>query len=472
MEYHVKPWAHQLEAIDKSKSIKDMALFWEMGTGKTATTVNILRHKYQEAGGVLRTLILSPIVVLENWKEEFIRHAQLAPNNILVLDGSGHKKTDQIMSAIGEGKIIIANYEVMQNEKILAALFKFSPEIMVCDESQRLKSTSSKRAKNVYELSKVCRWRYLLSGTPILNTPMDIFQQFKILDGGETFGSNFFAFRATFFEDKNVFMPKHKHFPDWRPKPGAIDGIAQLIARKALRATKEQCLDLPPFVRENLYVEMGTDQKRAYKEMKNDFIAFIKAKEEGGESRAAIANLAITKALRLQQIVSGFVTTDDGTLVQFEDVPRLKALSELLEDLCVDNKVIIWAVFKENYKAIRAVCEEFKLKYVELHGEVKDKQKNIEAFRQDKDVKVIIANPMSAGLGVNLIEASYSVYFSKSFSLEQDIQSEARNHRGGSEIHKKITRIDLICKDTIDEQVTTALAKKENVAEHILDWKL
>lgn len=473
MEYYIKPWAHQLEAIEKSKRLKDMALFWEMGTGKTATTINILRHKYNDAERVMRTLILAPLVVLENWKEEFMRHAELPENNIVVLSGHGSKKAEQVMDAIGEGKIIIANYEVMQNVKILDALIKFQPEIMVCDESQRLKSTTSKRAKATFGLSTFARHRYILSGTPILNTPLDIFQQFKILDGGDTFGLNFLTFRAAFFEDKNAHMPKHKHFPNWQPKPGALDGISQLIATKALRTTKEECLDLPPLVQENVYVSMGADQRRAYKEMKDEFITFIKSKEEAGESKAAIANLAVTKALRLQQIISGFVTLEGNNGVhRFEDVPRREALKELLEDLCIDNKVIVWAVFKENYETIRKVCEELKIKYAELHGETKDKQGNMEAFRKDKDVKVIIANPASAGLGVNLVEASYSIYYSKNFSLEQDVQSEARNHRGGSEIHKKITRIDLVCKGTIDEQITSALKKKENIAEHILDWKL
>jgi SNF2 family DNA or RNA helicase len=472
MEYYVKPWDHQMGAIKKSLGAPNMALFWEMGTGKTATTINIARHKYQEAERVMRTLVLCPVVVLENWKEEFMRHTQMTADNIVVLHGSGKKKAEQVMQTIGEGKIIIANYEVMQNAKVFEALKGFNPEIIVCDESQRLKSPTSKRAKAVFDLSRSARHRYILSGTPVLNSPLDIFQQYKILDGGETFGQNFFAFRARFFEDKNAFMPKHKHFPNFQPRRGAIEELAKLIGNKALRVTKEECLDLPDLIKEKIHVEMGADQAKAYKEMRDEFITFIKSKTEGDEPRAAIAQLAVTKALRLQQIVSGFVTTDDGATVRFDDVPRQQALSDLLEDLTPNHKVIVWACFKENYKQIKEVCDKLNIKYGELHGAITDKQGQIEAFRRDSGTRVIIANPASAGIGVNLVEASYSIYFSKNFSLEQDVQSEARNHRGGSEIHQKITRIDLVARGTIDEQVNEALSKKLNVAEHILDWDL
>jgi len=102
----------------------------------------------------------------------------------------------------------------------------------------------------------------------------------------------------------------------------------------------------------------------------------------------------------------------------------------------------------------------------------KDINRLLENFRKDSKCRVIIGNPQSAGLGVNLVEADYSIYFSKNFSLEADLQSEARNHRGGSDIHDKITRIDLVAMDTIDVQVTEALRNKQNIADAILDWDL
>ena len=92
-------------------------------------------------------------------------------------------------------------------------------------------------------------------------------------------------------------------------------------------------------------------------------------------------------------------------------------------------------------------------------------------FRTNSDVRVMVANQAAAGVGINLVEASYSIYYSKNFSLEHDLQSEARNHRGGSEMHDKVTRIDIVAKGTIDELITEALMNKQNIGEQILGWK-
>jgi SNF2 family DNA or RNA helicase len=469
MEYYVKPWDHQLKAIELSKTLNDMALFWEMGVGKTSAMINILRHRYETNGKPMRTIIFCPLVVAENWREEIGRHSKI--ERVFVLRGSGYNKLTQIQRVGTMPCVLIANYEVMQNKAIVEELTNnFRPEIVVCDESQRCKSITSKRAKAIAKLAEGAKARFLLSGTPILNSPMDIYQQYLILDNGETFGKNFYAFRAALFHDKNAHMPAFKHFPDWQPKPGALARLTALISQKALRIKKEECLDLPPMVYLNHHIEMGRDQARAYKEMRDDFITFLHMDHK--EPQAVVANMAMTKALKLQQIISGFAITADGDTISFDDNPRQAALKELLEDLTPDHKVIVWACFKENYRQVRRVCDELKVKFTELHGEIKDKDASIRSFRTDNSCRVIIANPASAGLGVNLVEASYSIYFSKNFSLENDVQSEARNHRGGSEIHKKITRIDLIAKDTIDEKVTEALKKKENIAEKILSWRL
>jgi ATP-dependent DNA helicase len=175
------------------------------------------------------------------------------------------------------------------------------------------------------------------------------------------------------------------------------------------------------------------------------------------------------------QIVSGFLTVggDDGTVrenISFRENPRAEALSELLTEITPHSKVLIWAVFKENYEAIRNVCNSLGVDFVEVHGDVpeKKKQENVKAFNEDPKVRVFIGHPASGGIGINLCSASYSIFYSRNFSLEQDLQAEARNYRGGSEVHEKIIRINLIAKDTIDEVVTEALGGKVKIGDDIL----
>lgn len=482
MDFKIKPWDHQLKAIEKSFCMPDMALLFEAGTGKTMTAINILRGRYAVNKRLMKTLILAPLVVLENWKREFAMHSKIDPKDIIVLNMNGPKRIKKFDEAVydttllqwNKNKIILLNYDAILTKDLNKRIKAWEPEILICDESHRCKDFKSKRAIQVVELAEKAQHRYILTGTPILNTSMDIFNQYRILDGGETFGKNFYAFRAAYFEDANAgFSSKPGYFPKYLPKEHTYEELSQRIYRKGLRAVKSECLDLPPLVKTERFVEMSSEQTKAYKEMKDEYLTFVKDLEDRGEPRAVIANLAITKALRLQQIVSGFVKPEDGGIHRFKDVPRIKVLAELLEDLAeAGHKVIVWAVFKENYKMIRELCDGLNIKYTELHGEVPtgEKEANMDRFRSDPNCKVIVANQQSGGLGVNLVEAPYSVYYSKNFSLEQDIQSEARNYRGGSEMHTKVTRIDLVTQGSIDELVNESLRQKASIGEQILSW--
>ena len=142
-----------------------------------------------------------------------------------------------------------------------------------------------------------------------------------------------------------------------------------------------------------------------------------------------------------------------------------------MEDMT--GKVIIWANFRANYGQIGRMLKSMKIDFTELHGEVKakDRQVNIDRFQNDPKCRAIICNQQAGGVGVNLTAADTAIFYSRNFSLEQDLQAEARNHRGGSEIHKKITRIDLVARDSIDEIILTALRNKLDMAERILELR-
>jgi SNF2 family DNA or RNA helicase len=462
----LKLWEHQKRAIERAKELPHLALFWCPGVGKTLTTIRILADKYNKEKRVMKTLIVAPVIVLDNWKREFALFApKLSQERIFLLHGTKKEKILQKMLSLQDGNnIVVTNYETLLNETIRKQLMCWGPEIMVVDESQRIKNPQSKRTKYVVALAALTKFRYILSGTPVLNSPQDIFSQYLALDKGETFGKNFFSFRATYFYDANAGMPAQNYFPDWRERKEMREVLNQKIYTIADRAIKEECLDLPDLVKQKIYVALTPAQRKVYEELKSDFVSYV-------ESSAVVADLAITKALRLQQIVTGYVKLEDDREMQFPETPRLDALSELLEDITPSGKVLVWAVFKQNYRAIREVCEKLKIPYVQATGEDSAKQKfaNVDAFNNDPKIRVFIGHPGALGVGINLKSASHSIYFSRNFSLENQLQSAARNYRGGSiDLHSKITQIDIIAKDTIDEDVVNALDRKENVAEAVL----
>jgi SNF2 family DNA or RNA helicase len=469
-------WQHQVDAMTTALSNRDYAFFMEQGTGKSRTTIETLRRVYAEEGRLMRTLILCPQIVCENWKAEWQMFSKIQPHDIVVLKKSGKQRVKDFLAAVGDAmtrsKIVITNYEALQMKELFVCFQHWKPEILVCDESQRLKNPSGTRAKLTVTLAEQTKHNYILTGTPILQSPMDAFMQFRVLDRGETFGKNQWAFKHEYFYDKNAaFKSKQHYFPKWEPRQDKFPVLQSKIQNKSYRVLKKDCLDLPPLIRQNIYVEMSAEQMRAYNEMKRDFITWIESRK--GEPRAVVAQLAVTKALRMQQIVSGFARDEASRDHWFNNCPRLDALGELLEDLCPNHKVIVWCSFIENYRMVADLCTKLGLQYREIHGGIsdRDKQNNMKDFREDASVRVMIANQAASGVGVNLVEASYMIYYSKNFSLEQDLQSEARAYRGGSEIHEKVTRIDLVTKGSIDEMINEALANKQQIAEKILDVK-
>lgn len=483
-------WGHQDKGVERAfeafnNNDGGFGFFFDPGTGKTLTTIKTLRKIYNVERRVGATLIFAPIIVLKNWKEEWLKFSRMCSQDILVLTGSVQKRIKLLRQRMEKDSnfITITNYEGMAKPnkegksksqvEFFCLLKKWNPEFLVIDESQRIKTHNSKRTWCVTQLAYLSRFNFLLTGTPITNDALDIFSQYRALDKGATFGKNYSVFRGKWFRDMNQGMPRDDYFPNWQIRPESYKELNKIIYKKAMRAVKEDCLDLPPFVSTKIEVELSPEQKKLYSEMRDHFITWLEDKKSG-ENKAIVANLALTKALRLQQIVTGVVKLDDEAEPRIlKGTPREKALKEVLVDIVPNHKVLVWCVFKKNYEQVRRVCDELKIKFTEAHGGISHKAKYdaVDSFNNDKSIRVFIGHPAALGIGINLIAASYSVYFSRNFSLENDIQSEARNYRGGSDIYKKITRIDLVTPGTIDEAILDALRSKQKISEEILDWK-
>lgn len=478
MEENLEPlWKHQIECLEKielaeGKKIRGFALFMSPGVGKTRIVIERLRELFKRKKNIRRTLIVCPPVVVKQWKGEFARYSKIDQDRIVLLRGSGRQRLDTFLREIDNGinpnasqKIFITNYESLLMEELFAAFVAWGPEVMILDESHRIKNYGAKRTKAAIRLGKLAVYKFIMTGSPILNSITDIFSQTQFLNS-EVFGTNPIAFRRVYMTDKNAGMPRYKYFPNWVPKPGAEEAIQFKIKPFSFHARKEDCLTLPPFVKQRVEIEMGPDQEKAYRQMEKEFITFV-------AGNPVVAELAITKSLRMRQILSGFARDAEGRDWPFKDNPRLDALEDLLEDLIRSEKVIIWTDFQYNYNMIAAMIQNrLKETYRCLTGEQSqtEKERNIQDFQHDPFVKIMIANPGAGGVGVNLTAASSMIYYSRSCALEHDIQSEARAYRGGSEIHKSITRFDLVIPNTLDDVILDALSKKMKVGDAIVGW--
>jgi len=472
MKFKLDPYQWQHKALAMSNEQTNMALLADMGTGKTGAMINILRLRYGEKGRIMRTLILSPLVTLFNWKDEFEKHSYIHPQNVHVLYGGTAKKEKAFHRAndFDPNQILLMNYEGMISPKMLKLIDDWKPEIIVLDESHYCKNYKTKRSKNIFAVRQHAEHCYIMTGTPMTNDIPDLFMQYKILDGGETFGTNFFVFQRKFMVDQNsAWAHQQNHFPKWVARPDKMEEINGLVYSKAIRVTKDETLDLPPLRNITYKIPLSAKQQKYYKEMERDFLVFV---EEGEKKGIAVAQLAVTKALRLQQIVTGFVVDEDKQVIEIEDNPRLTALKDLISSLHVNHKVIVWCSFIHNYKQIGAMLEKLGVKHNFIVGgmSLPEKRDAMDAFNKDTDTRVIVCNRKAGGIGINLVAADYSIVYSRNFSLEEELQSRDRNYRGGSEIHEQITRINLVAADTVDERTTEALLAKKKVSDNILHY--
>jgi SNF2 family DNA or RNA helicase len=260
-----------------------------------------------------------------------------------------------------------------------------------------------------------------------------------------------------------------------------LDELKQKIASHCYIVTKEQCLDLPKKVYEKMFVEMSAEQKRVYNELKKDML-----------TRYADKELTVTNKMvlvgRLQQITGGFFPYQDIYIDEFGEERRLKKeskaimisgsnpkLNALVSDLdeIGDEQLIIWCRF---IAEIKSITEYFKAKLPNISvgayfGGVTRTERGwvIEKFKAKK-LRVLIANPRTAGIGLNLQVAHLCYYFSNDFSLENRKQSEDRIHRIPQTsvcVYK-----DILCKDTIDEKVHAVLEEKNNLLGYFRETSL
>ena len=477
------PYPHQLHVLEMSRKNRDIGILHGLGSGKTFSSVLILRDKYTNEKRLMRTLILSPLVTLQNWANEIEMHSYIPRSNVHVLSKGGSKGkvntfTKHAMNPetmqMNRSQIFITNYESLNSEMLHKFLMEWRPEIIICDESHMVKNPKAKRSKALVKLADLARNRIIMTGTPILNQVTDVFQQFRTMDLGETFGKNYHVFLSKYLEDENAgFKGKKQYFPKLVPRHDMFEDLTDKIYTKCHRVrTTDVLKDLPPLIRTVRAVELAPEQRKHYKQMERDFITFIEEKEGAGESKAVVAQLAVTKALRLQQICVGYLTTEDGEEITLDKNPRIDATKELLQEIVLDNKhqCILWCSFKHDYKVLAKLCDSLGITYGMITG-----QQNLEQKQQAMDdlasgkIDTVIANRRAGGIGVNLVTAKYSIVYSRNFSLGEEIQSEARNYRGGSQIHDSVVKIDLIATGTIDEQVVEALTNKNDISKKVVD---
>jgi SNF2 family DNA or RNA helicase len=357
-------------------------------------------------------------------------------------------------------KVAVINYESTWREGIFEALLNWKPDMVIADESQRIKTHDAQQSKAMHRLGDIAKYKLILSGTPVQNNAIDIFSQYRFLDPN-VFGMNFYAFRSRYavmggFNQKQIIGYKD---------------LDQLIKKEhsiAYRVTKEEALDLPEQTFLTRYIQFDSKAKHLYDQIKRDSFAEL---EGGGQITAPTV---LTKLLRLQQFTGGFIQADGNDKPELVFKGKLDALEDILDDYVIDagKKLVVFCRFRPEIDLIQSLLSKKKIRYCSIYGDIKieDRGPIVEDFQTNPETKVFLAQIDTAGLGITLTAADTCVYYSENFNYAAYSQSLARIHRIGQ--RNTCTYIHLVVEKSIDEVVLKALAKKEDLAKTVVDtWR-
>tara|TARA_R110000744_G_scaffold50909_4_gene109855 strand:- start:4649 stop:6337 length:1689 start_codon:yes stop_codon:yes gene_type:complete len=452
--FKTKPFDHQRKAFYMSRDKESFALLMEQGTGKTKVIIDNAAYLYA-SGEITALVVIAPNGVHRNWlNKEIPDHMPEWCQYSSTYYYSGMKakdkaKFDDILSGHDQLKIFSFNVEAFVSQTAVALMNKIllsNKVLLVVDESSRIKRPGAKRTKTIHKFAKQANYRRIMTGTPVTKGPEDVYSQFRFLDPYILGYDSFYSFRARYcvmggYENKQIISYQY------------MDELTKSIEGHSFRVLKKDCLDLPDKIYQRHFVDLSPKQRKLYDSLKKDFVVEL-------EGDVIDAQEAITRLLRLQQIVCGWFPAEEKARPIDDKNPRLEALKDLLAN--IDAKVIIWARFRADIAQIERMLGH---KAVSYHGGVSNdmRVKAVDSFQNDPSVRYFIGQPQSGGIGLTLTAASYAIYYSNSFDLETRLQSEDRCHRIGTT--QNVTYIDIESPKTIDSKIIKALRDKKNLAD-------
>lgn len=288
-------------------------------------------------------------------------------------------------------RIAVVNYEATWRMEQELNIYK--PDMVICDESQKIKNHTASQSKTMHRLGLKARYKMILTGTPIQSNALDVFSQWKFLDP-RIFGVSFYAFRNRYCTMGGYYNHQVLNFKN-------MDELTEKAHSISYRVKKEEALDLPDQVFLNRYVTLESSARHIYETVKKQSYTELSSGE-------ITATNVLTKLMRLSQISGGFVTDDDGKIQNISKA-KINELKEILDDIIIvnDKKLVIFARFIPEIISIKRLAEEMQINYSIITGAVPPSERGeaIDKFQNSKEIKLFIAQIQTAGLGITLTAA-------------------------------------------------------------------
>lgn len=431
----------------------------QMGTGKSlqALAAAILLKQH---GKITKCLIVCPNSVKRTtWIRQIEEHTH---EQAVLIEGTKKQRITQLQSWNTNAVLFcVVNYEAIRDAAYHPWL---QQEMMILDESVKIKNKSAAQTKSIKELP--AKYRLCLSGYPIANKPEDLWSQFDWLMPG--YLGTWWRFQDHYLTMQPIQIGgrQFKELIGYKN----LTHLRQRIEPYVLRRLKSEVLDLPPKIYESREVELTDEQRKLYEAVRQETYVFLSTLDEG--TLRLKAREVIVKMLRLSQIVDGFVSDVSWEKPQFFTSPKIDELDGIIEEsLASDQAVVVWSRFAT---MIHRLMEHYQERYgeqvIEISGRIPEKQRSecITRFQQGQ-ATLCLGQIQTGGIGIELHAASTEVFLEKAMiSISDILQAEDRLHRLGQD--HPVTIISLMAKNTIDEHWERMMKRKQHLAQQIFTF--
>ena len=440
-----QPYAHQRAGLGFLNALGGGALLWEMGLGKTLAAIAYAENLARSLAAFQRVLVICPNTVRRSvWAQQIEEHA--GHRDYVVPDGPYTRRLPLVASR----RYTILNTEALSHPAMQKRLMEFEWDLVIVDESTRFKGPRAARTKALLKIR--AKRRIAMTGTPLTNTPEDLWSQLEFVAPG-IFGS-WFGFRDRYL------MIDH-----W----GSVEGVnphtaselRQKLDSRSYRILKEQVLDLPPKVYSDRIVTLTDEQRKQYNLMRDE----LRAAYSEGEIEAYNV---LTQLLRLTQITSGFVG-ERGRYDWIEGNAKERELAALLDEIG-DEPAVVFGLYQkeleELYRRFHDIPFDADDTPAIIYGPTResDRERLIREFQAGQRKRLFIQS-RTGGLGITLTAARTAIYYTRGWSLEDYLQSQDRLHRIGQT--GTVTIVHLIAEKTVDEEIAKTLRSKQATADDL-----
>lgn len=421
-------YKHQQIAFNKLKKYTVGALFMDMGTGKTRTTLEFIKHRKEKVSNIIW---ICPVSVKPSLMKELEKHCDYS--------------FCDLSNDFFEADIYVVGWESIASSDRVYLLVReliYKDSFIIGDESIFIKTHNAKRTKRAIEISDICKYKLILNGTPISKNEADLYSQFRFLSAKILGFNSFYSFAANHL----VYSEKYPNVISKVLKP---EIITEKINPFVYQIKKEECFDMPEKTDGCIYFNISKKATQVYDFVKDKILQKIIEDEEDETIIFQLFN-------NLQAITSGY-TDFFPNRVDFDLSEKLKTLTDYIE--CTNSKIIVVCKYKNEIEKASENIKDRELYF--YHGGRKD---NLSDWLSTEN-GILICNEKCAGFGHNLQECSNMIFFSNTFNYADRKQMIDRIYRPGQK-NKTIINTMVAC-DTIDEYIQKNLLSKERKASNL-----